>query len=150
MNNLYSPIVIGFSSITYGASNIGQKNMLQTQVPSKYRVSIPSFFSALGNMLFAIFSIIFGILSDKYGISMTLTITIIISALFSFTYNSTLVNDKKSWSCQLISEKSDFYSKLRPIQMISRKLNLKGSFFKNVIFLLYERMWYRNISIELL
>ena len=90
ISNVFSPILIGCSSITYGPITLGQKKILHEALPSEYRVSIPSFFSTLGNLLFAIFSLLFGIFSDLYGVKATLLFTLFISATFTFLYSCLL------------------------------------------------------------
>ena len=68
LNSTLSPVLIGLSSLTYGTTTITQKTLLQNQLKSEFRASIPSFFSLIGNLIFCLFSIGFGLLSDNYGV----------------------------------------------------------------------------------
>ena len=68
LNGLFSPILMSFSSIFYGTTTIAKSSLLQNQLSNGNRSTIPSFISLLGNLLFSIFSILFGYLSDQYSV----------------------------------------------------------------------------------
>ena len=74
LNSLLSPILMGFSSLFYGTTTISKTSYLQSQLTTSNRSTIPSFVSLLGNILFAVFSILFGFLSDSYGVFLTFVI----------------------------------------------------------------------------
>lgn len=71
LNNVFSPALMGISSIFYGTTSISKTSLLQHKLTDKNRSTIPSFVSLFGNVLFAISSILFGYLSDNYGVFTT-------------------------------------------------------------------------------
>jgi MFS family permease len=74
LNNIFSPALIGISSLFYGTTTISKSSLLQNQLTTQNRSTIPSFISLLGNLIFAIFSVLFGYLTDQYGVFATFMI----------------------------------------------------------------------------
>ncbi len=86
LNNLFSPILMGFSSLFYGTTTTSKTSYLQSQLTTTNRSTIPSFVSLLGNLLFAVFSVLFGYLSDNYGVFWTFIIFEITYVLVNLGY----------------------------------------------------------------
>lgn len=94
LNNLLSPFLMGFSSIFYGIITISKTSLLQDQLNNTNRATIPSFISLLGNLLFSLFSILFGYLSDYYGIFWAFMIFQLAYLLVNMSYISINIKEK--------------------------------------------------------
>ncbi len=62
-----SPIIMAVASFSYGPSTVAKNSLLQLEFSNKQRATMASINSLVGNCFFAIFAILLGSLTDKFG-----------------------------------------------------------------------------------
>lgn len=64
---IVSPVVMSSNSLWYGISTVASSTLMQKEFTDKQRATMPSLNSLAGNILFAIFAPILGLLGDRVG-----------------------------------------------------------------------------------
>lgn len=86
-----SPFLMATASITYGSSTVAKSTLLQEEFTNRQRAIIASINSFVGNCLYAIVAVLFGILADKYGITKSLLLGQICLLSTVFIYGKLLL-----------------------------------------------------------
>lgn len=82
--NIFSPILMSLTSLTYGVGHVAKNKLLQDEFSSQQRATMGSLNSLAGSIFYSIFAVFLGILADKYGPKNALTIQYILT--FSVLY----------------------------------------------------------------
>lgn len=63
--NVISPLIMPFTSFTYGVSSVAQDTLFQKHFTNRERATMGSLNSLAGNLFFGLFALVFGMLADK-------------------------------------------------------------------------------------
>lgn len=64
---VFSPILMGTTALTYGASEVSKDTLMQKEFTHEQRATLSSINSLFGNLFYGIFSPILGVIADAYG-----------------------------------------------------------------------------------
>lgn len=64
---VFSPILMASSSIFYGAASVAKNSLMQKEYLQKQRATLGSLNSFVGNIFYAIFAPLLGVIADTYG-----------------------------------------------------------------------------------
>lgn len=64
---IFSPVLMGTTSLTYGASEVSKNTLMQQEFTHEQRATLASLTSLLGSLFYGIFSPILGLVADVYG-----------------------------------------------------------------------------------
>lgn len=78
---VWSPALMSSTSLMFGASNVAENKLLQTEFTHKQRATMGSLNSLFGSIFFAIFAVILGTFADSYGARNALLIKTILSCI---------------------------------------------------------------------
>lgn len=62
-----SPVLMGTTSLTYGASMVSNNSLMQKEFTHEQRATLASITSLFGNLFYGVFSLIIGLFADTYG-----------------------------------------------------------------------------------
>ncbi len=94
-SGVWSPILIGFTSLPYGITLVALSSLLQTEFTDQQRATMGSINSLFGNIFFALFAYIFGLIADYLGKIGPIITTQILSLSIVYLYWILFKNHKK-------------------------------------------------------
>lgn len=79
LSNVFSPILLISGTIFYGPGNVARDKLLQKEFSDKQRATMGSLASLTGSIMFAILSLIIGLIADNFSIGYAIMFGIIMS-----------------------------------------------------------------------
>lgn len=67
ISNIFSPILMSFTSILFGPGSTAATTLRQREYPRNQQATMASLNSLMAKLLFGIFSIVLGVLADRFG-----------------------------------------------------------------------------------
>lgn len=86
IQNIFSPILFFFASMTYGVTTTTKESLYQQSFSDKQRSTMASIVSALFGIFYALASLIVGFIGDHYGIVMALYTALFLKMIFMPLY----------------------------------------------------------------
>lgn len=83
---IWSPILIGLTSIPFGIAGVALSTLLHGEFNDKQRATMGSINSLFGNLFFALFAYLFGLIADNLGTAKPIIITQVLTLSVVYLY----------------------------------------------------------------